>query len=236
MTEPLVLLMGKFCDARLFEAQISEFSRTRMVIVAPIFYGSRISSYALDLLSQLPPKFALLGHDLGGFVAMEILRKAPERVLRFGLMSSNALSDTPQDAAARENELILIKAGRIKDVVAEEAMKSLAHRVERNFTIGTLQTMAAAFAPEHAIDQIRAFQKRPDQQGTLRKCKVPAVVICGDQDPITPVRRQDVMAAMIPYSKLHVIENTGHYPTLESPEATNAAIADWLAQPYVLRS
>jgi len=96
VTEPLVLLMGKFCDARLFEAQISEFSRTRMVIVAPIFYG--------------------------------------------------------------------------------------------------------------------------------------------DQNPITPMRRQDVMAAMIPYSKLHVIENTGHYPTLESPEATNAAIADWLAQPYVLRS
>ena len=236
MTEPLVLLMGKFCDARLFEAQISEFSRTRMVIVAPIFYGDRVTDYAQDVLAQLPPKFAILGHDLGGFVAMEILRKAPERVLRFGVMSSNALADTPQDAAVRENDIILIRSGRIKEVVADEAMKSLAHRVERNFTMGHLRTMAAGFSPEQAIDQIRAFQKRPDQQGTLRKCKVPAVVICGDQDPITPVRRQDVMAAMIPYSKLHVIENTGHYPTLESPEATNAAIEDWLAQPYVLRS
>ncbi len=77
MSEPLVLIMGKFCDARVFQSQIAEFSQERMVIVPPVFYGERIGDYTASILSMLPEKFAVMGHDLGGYVAMEMLRKRP---------------------------------------------------------------------------------------------------------------------------------------------------------------
>jgi pimeloyl-ACP methyl ester carboxylesterase len=227
--------MGKFCDAPVFHAQINAFSHERMVIIAPAFYGDRIADYTNDLLANLPPKFAIMGHDLGGFVAMEILRKAPERVQRFGLMSTNSLSETPQDAAMREGAIISIKAGRVEEMMMDEAFSCLANRAERNASIELIKSMAMDMNPDRAIDQIRAFQKRPDQQGTLRKCKVPSVVICGDKDPITPVKRHDFMAGMIPHARLTILENTGHFPTIEAPIETNAALRDWLAQPYVLR-
>jgi pimeloyl-ACP methyl ester carboxylesterase len=235
MSEPLVLIMGKFCDARVFQSQIAEFSQERMVIVPPVFYGERIGDYTASILSMLPEKFAVMGHDLGGYVAMEMLRKAPNRVARFGLMSTNSLSETPQDAALKEGSIISIRAGRLDDVSGEEAIACLANRAERNTSVALIKAMAASIGPERAIAQIRAIQKRPDQQGTLRKCKVPSVVICGDQDPITPVKRHDFMAGMIPNAQLRVLENTGHFPTIEAPSETNAVLRDWLAQPYVLR-
>lgn len=234
--EPLVLLPGKFCDARVFSAQVVAFSRERPVIVGPTFFGDRVTEYAASLLEILPRQFAVLGHDLGGFVAMELLRKAPDRVCRFGLMGTSALAETPQDAAVRESAVIAIRSGRLMDVVEDEAMHALANRPERNGSLQLLTAMAQDIGVDTAIDHIRAIQRRPDQQGTLRKCKVPSVVICGDCDPLTPMKRHDFMAGMIPYAQLRVIENAGHYPSIEDPEATTAALREWLAQPYVLRA
>ena len=179
MSEPLVLIMGKFCDARVFQSQIAEFSQERMVIVPPVFYGERIGDYTASILSMLPEKFAVMGHDLGGYVAMEMLRKAPNRVARFGLMSTNSLSEAPQDAALKEGSIISIRAGRLYDVSGEEAIACLANRGKRNTSMALFKAMAASIGPERAIAQIRAIQKRPDQQGTLRKCKVPSVK-CGN--------------------------------------------------------
>lgn len=147
--------MGKFCDARVFQSQIAEFSQERMVIVPPVFYGERIGDYTASILSILPEKFAVMGHDLGGYVAMEMLRKAPNRVARFGLMSTNSLSETPQDAALKEGSIISIRAGRLDDVSGEEAIACLANRAERNTSMALIKAMAASIGPERAIAQIR---------------------------------------------------------------------------------
>ena len=86
-----------------------------------------------------------------------------------------------------------------------------------------------------AFCAIFGFSSYAMAQGCGANYKVLSVVICGDQDPITPVKRHDFMAGMIPNAQLRVLENTGHFPTIEAPSETNAVLRDWLAQPYVLR-
>ena len=113
MNEPVVFLPGLMCDARLFGPQIAELSSDRAVMCAPISQGERIEEIASDLLDVLPTKFALAGLSMGGIVAMEILRRAPERVTRIALMDTNPLPETPQAAAAREPQIIGARSGRL---------------------------------------------------------------------------------------------------------------------------
>jgi pimeloyl-ACP methyl ester carboxylesterase len=95
--------------------------------------------------------------------------------------------------------------------------------------------MALNNGPEVFERQARALQRRRDQQSTLRKCKVPALVLCGEHDGLTPVKRHTFMAELIPYAKLQIIEGAGHLPTLEQPDATTEALRQWMTQPFVLR-
>ena len=95
--------------------------------------------------------------------------------------------------------------------------------------------MAQDLGPEILVRQVRALQRRRDQQPTLRRCKVPALVMCGAHDALTPLKRHAFMAELIPYARLEVIEDAGHLPTLEAPEAVTAVLRAWLKQPFVLQ-
>src|SRR5210317_2061157 len=120
MPEPLVLLPGMMCDARLFGPQIADMSGDTAVMVAPVTQGERVEEIASSLLDQLPHRFALAGLSMGGIVAMEILRRAPDRVSRLALLDTNPLAETPQVAAAREPQIVAAKAGRMLDVIRDE--------------------------------------------------------------------------------------------------------------------
>lgn len=236
MKEPVVFLPGLMCDARLFGPQIAELSSDRAVMCAPISQGERIEEIASDLLDALPMKFALAGLSMGGIVAMEILRRAPERVTRIALMDTNPLPETPQVAAAREPQIIGARSGRLLEVMLDEMKPNyLAPGPQRVDVLNLVMDMAATMGPEVFVRQSRALQRRRDQQSTLRKCKVPALVLCGEHDLLCPVKRHVFMAELIPYAELKVISNAGHLPTLENPGATTEAIYEWLAQPFVLQ-
>jgi pimeloyl-ACP methyl ester carboxylesterase len=120
MPDPLVLLPGMMCDARLFAPQMADLSRDHAVMVAPISQGERVEEIASDLLGLLPAKFALAGLSMGGIVAMELLRRAPERITRLALMDTNPLAETPQSAAAYEPMIIGARAGRLDEVLRFE--------------------------------------------------------------------------------------------------------------------
>jgi pimeloyl-ACP methyl ester carboxylesterase len=224
------------CDARLFGQQIAQFSAERAVMCAPISHGERIEELASDLLAVLPAKFALAGVGMGGLVAMEILRRSPERVTRIALIDTNPMTETPQDAAAREVQIIGARAGRLGDVM-RDAMKPsyFAPTPQRVDVLAMVMDMAETMGPDVFVRQSRALQRQRDQQSTLRKCKVPALVMCGEYDALCPVKRHVFMAELIPYAELKVISNAGHLPTLENPGATTEALMDWLAQPFVLQ-
>lgn len=236
MKEPIVFLPGLMCDARLFGPQIAELSSDRAVMCAPISQGERIEEIASGLLEVLPAKFALAGLSMGGIVAMEILRRAPDRITRIALMDTNPLPETPQVAAAREPQIIGARSGRLLEVMRDEMKPNyLAPGPQRVDVLNLVMDMAAAMGPEVFVRQSRALQRRRDQQSTLRKCKVPALVLCGEHDALCPVKRHTFMAELIPYAQLKIISNAGHLPTLENPGATTEAILEWLAQPYVLQ-
>ncbi len=237
MTEPLVLLPGMMCDARLFAAQLADLGRDRAVMVAPITGGESIGDIAEALLPQLPARFALAGLSMGGIVAMEILRRAPDRVTRLCLMDTNALAETPASAAAYEPWIIGAKAGRLEEILRQVMRPEfLAPGPGRVEVLNSFLQMAMDLGPEVFIRQVRALQKRSDQQPTLRKCRCPVLVMCGELDGLTPLKRHVFMADLIPYAQLKVIPDAGHLPVLEQPEAVNAALRDWLKQPLVLRA
>ncbi|SHI77859.1 Pimeloyl-ACP methyl ester carboxylesterase [Shimia gijangensis] len=236
MQEPLVLLPGMMCDARLFGPQIAELSSEFAVTIAPITHGERVEEIASGLLSVLPPKFALAGLSLGGIVAMEILRRAPDRVSRIALMDTNPLAETPQSSATYEPMIVGARAGRLDEVLTGFMQPDfLAPGPHRTEVLALVQEMGLYLGPDVFIRQARALQRRRDQQSTLRKCKVPALVLCGEYDRLTPVKRHTSMAELIPYAKLTVIEDAGHLPTLEQPQATTAALREWMTQPFILQ-
>ena len=90
--------------------------------------------------------------------------------------------------------------------------------------------------PVQSMEDVRALQRRRDQQATLRKCKCPALVLCGEHDGLTPLKRHAFMADLIPYAQLKVIQDAGHLPTLEQPAAVTQALRDWIKQPLGLRT
>lgn len=236
MAEPLVLLPGLMCDARLFGPQIAALSSDTAVMVGPITQGERVEEIASGLLDQLPGRFALAGLSMGGIVAMEILRRAPDRVTRIALMDTNPLAETPQVAAAREPQIVAARTGRMLDVMREEMKPNyLAPGPHQQAVLDLVMDMADALGPEIFVRQSRALQRRRDQQSTLRKCKVPALVLCGAHDALCPVKRHEFMSELIPYATLCVLPNAGHLPTLEQPDETTQALRDWMGLPLVLR-
>ncbi|MEW2916717.1 alpha/beta fold hydrolase [Ruegeria sp. ANG10] len=232
MIEPLVLLPEMMCDARLFEPQINSLSRQRAVTVAPISLGERIEEIASSLLDQLPRRFALAGSGMGGVVALELVRRAPDRVSRLCLMATDAQADTPQTAAAREELLVAAKMGRLEEVMRRIiSSNTLAPGPRRIPILNDLVAMALDLGPEVFERQIRALQRRPDQQGELRRIKVPTLVLCGAHDTLTPLRKHTFMSELIPGADLKVLDEAGHLPTLEAPDFVNDVLTDWLSAP-----
>ena len=236
MAEPLVFLPGMMCDTRLFGPQIAALSPDFSVMVSPVTRGERIEEIASGLLDELPQRFALAGLSMGGIVAMEILRRAPDRITRLALMDTNPLAETPQVAAAREPQIVKVRTGQMLDVMREEMKPHyLAPGPYRNEIMDLVMDMADALGPEVFIRQSRALQRRRDQQGTLRKCKVPTLILCGAHDALCPVKRHTFMAELIHGAELRVLEHAGHLPTLEMPDETTQALRDWMKQPLILR-
>ncbi len=237
MHTPVVFLPGMMCDLRMFAWQLLEFGRSRAVTVAPITMGERVEEIASNILDRVPPKFALVGASMGGVVAMEMLRRAPDRITRIALISSNSLAETPQSATDYEPAIIKLRIGQLEDAVQTLlSTENLAAGKGRASVMAELQEMAKDMGPDAIVKQIRAFQRRRDYQSVLRRCKVPALVMCGEQDGLTPVKRHSLMAELIPYAELSVISHAGHLPTLEAPQATNDALHGWLKQPFVLQT
>ena len=235
MSEPIVFLPGMMCDARLFAPQLDTLSRERPIMVAPLL-GDRIEEMASHIITSTPTKFALCGLSMGGIVAMEVLRRAPDRVTRVCLMDTNPLAETPQRAAEREPQIVGVKAGRMREIMRDEMKPNyLAPGPYRNEILDLVMDMADRLGPEVFIAQSRALQRRKDQQATLRKIKCPALVVCGEHDTLCPPKRHAFLAELIPYAQLEVIKDAGHLPPLEQPEAVTRILRDWLKQPLVLQ-
>lgn len=224
------------CDARLFGPQIADLSREMAVTVAPVSSGERVEEVASALLDVLPRRFALVGLGLGGMVAMELQRRAPDRVARLMLISTTPLAETPQQAAELDPLIIKARTGRLREAVrALRPVDCLAPGPFRMEIQAMLDEMAEGLGVDVFTRQIRVLQRRRDQQSALRKLRVPVTVLCGAHDITLPVKRHAFLAELIPGARLEVIEDAGHLSPLEAPDAVSDAIRDWLQAPMLAR-
>jgi pimeloyl-ACP methyl ester carboxylesterase len=226
---PLVLIPGMMCDARLFTPQIAVFSGRRDVFLASIGDHATVQELAQGILAKSPPRFALCGLSMGGIVAMEILRQAPDRVDRIALLDTNPLAEFDEVKKLRVPQMTAVRQGRLAEIMRDEMKPNyLADTAGRGVLLDLCLDMALALGPDVFLRQSHALMDRPDQTDTLAAVQVPALVLCGRDDLLCPVERHELMANLIPDARLEIIENAGHMPTLEQPEITNAALKRWL--------
>ena len=227
---PLVLLPGMMCDARLFAPQVAAI-HDRAIQVAPIAGADAVSRIAELVLRDAPPRFALAGLSMGGIVAMELMAQAPERIAGLCLMDTNPKAESEAIAAARRPQMERVHAGGLRAVMQGEMKPNyLAEGPERGSILDLCMAMAEALGPETFLRQSRALIGRADRQEVLRQITVPTLILCGREDALCPVHRHELMHDLVAGSSLVVIDGAGHLPTLERPQATNAALQDWLAE------
>ncbi len=226
---PLVLVPGMMCDARLFGPQIDRFSTERAVHVANIAGHDTVAALAAQVLHSAPERFALAGLSMGGIVAMEVLAQAPGRVERIALLDTNPKAETDNVAAMREPQIARVRDGDLTGVIAEMKLNYVEEGPDTGDILKLCMTMAVGLGPQVFVEQSRALLTRPDQCDTLRSARLPALILCGQEDRLCPPHRHELMADLIPGSVLRILPETGHLPTLERPRETNAAFADWLA-------
>ena len=226
---PLVLLPGMMCDERLFAPQISELSKQREVHFAQISGHETITELATDVLNNAPPVFALAGLSMGGIVAMEVLSQAADRVERLALLDTNPLAELSDVAKRRGPQIDAVKNGQLKEIIRDEMKPNyLFDGVKKTETLKICMDMALDIGPDAFIRQSIALRDRVDQKNTLRKYKRPALVLCGRHDVLCPLERHELMHTLLQNSKLEIIEDAGHLPTLEQPKITTTALASWL--------
>jgi pimeloyl-ACP methyl ester carboxylesterase len=226
---PLVLLPGLLCDAALFEAQVAALSNIAEPFVADLTRDNSLVAMARRALAAAPPRFALAGLSMGGYVAQEIMRQSPERVIRLALLDSSARPDTPEQSARRRGLIDLAAVGEFKGVTPR-LLPLLVHpdRLKDTALTDAILAMGGRVGPEAFIRQQRAIAGRADGRGDLPRVKVPTLVLCGREDQLTPLEVNQDMASLIPGAVFTVIERCGHLSTMERPAEVDAALGRWL--------
>lgn len=230
--EPIVLLPGLMNDVRIWGPQIETLSVEHGMFLPAWGTGETLAEMAEHVLAEAPPRFALAGISLGGMVAMEMLRQAPERVSRIALLATACLAETPANAAAREARIVHAKTGRLAEALAAEyPPEALAEGPMRRPIADFLIEMGLRLGEAAYLRQARAIQKRADLQRILRQARLPALVLCGEHDTLYRPRRHEFMAELLHDARLEVIPDAGHAPTLEQPGLVNDALRAWLQRP-----
>jgi pimeloyl-ACP methyl ester carboxylesterase len=228
---PILLVPGLGCSARLYSPQIEALWRFGPVTVADHTRDETMDAIARRILDAAPPRFALAGLSMGGFISLAMLRLAPDRIDRLALLDTNARADVPERIAEREKFIALVQRGRFAVVNAALTPRYLHPNHRSDNFVKLVEQMADDVGVDGFIRQQRAIMSRPDSRPMLPGIKCPTLVLVGDSDAATPPELSKEMSDAIPGAKLAVVKECGHLSTVEQPQAVNAAMAEWLARP-----
>ncbi len=228
---PLVLVPGLLCDAQLWQAQVEDLADVAEIRIAEHTRSDTMAGVARDVLADVQfARFALAGLSMGGYIALEIMRQAPQRVTRLALVDTAAGAELPQQTQRRMDLIALAERGHFVRVT-ETLLPLLIHasRVGERSLTDTIKSMARNIGKDAFIRQEHAIMSRADSLGLLATIACPTLVLCGRQDTLTPLARHEEITAGIKGAKLEVIEDCGHLSTLEKPAEVNSALRRWLA-------
>jgi pimeloyl-ACP methyl ester carboxylesterase len=233
---PLILVPGLMCDRTAWEPQIRDLCGTAECIVPDHGMLDTLAGMAAAILKSAPERFALAGHSMGGRVAFEIFRQAPERVERLAILDTKYQPLPPGDAGEQEKagRYRLLDIARSKGVraMAQEWVQGMVHSDRRNDTelIPAIVDMFGRKSADVFAAQINALLNRPDAGPLLSQIGVPTLILCGQQDDWSPPSAHEEMAARIASSRLVIVEHSGHMVTMERPDQVSRALREWLLQ------
>jgi pimeloyl-ACP methyl ester carboxylesterase len=226
---PIILVPGLNCSARLYGEQIPALWRFGPVTVADHTRDDSMIAIAARILAAAPPRFALAGLSMGGYISFEMMRQAPQRVVKLALLDTGARPETVEQTKGRQRRIELTKAGRFAETVdahfplvvyrsrhGDEALKHLVH------------TMAEETGPDSFLRQQQAIMGRADSRPGLAAIACPTLVLVGDGDVLTPPAQAQEMVAGIPGARLVIVPECGHLSTLERPQAVTQALVEWM--------
>ncbi|MCM2393774.1 alpha/beta fold hydrolase [Streptomyces albipurpureus] len=225
---PLVLVPGMLCSPRLFAEQLPQLWRHGPVMVADIRHDDSLPALARRLLGTAPPRFALAGLSMGGYVAFEVMRQAGHRVSRLALLDTTARPDTPQKREGRRGHAELARAGRLGEL-SDLLFPRYFHDPEADD--GARRALVRLMAEETGADaylrQLGAVADRPDSRSGLAAIHCPTLVLVGASDGVTPPDRAAEIANGIPGARLVTVPECGHLSTLDRPREVTRALVSW---------
>jgi pimeloyl-ACP methyl ester carboxylesterase len=225
---PVLLIPGMMCDARMWGGIPAALHPWPVAHALPTG-AETMQDLAREVLDAAPSRFALAGLSLGGIVAMEVLRQAPDRVDRLALLDTNALAEAPEVRARRAGQIDRALGGDLDGVMRDEMKPNYLADPSDSALLDLCMDMARALGPEVFRRQSLALRDRPDQTATLAAYKGPALVLMGEEDRPCPRDRHDLMHRLMPQSRLVIIPGAGHLTPLERPTETLTALKEWLA-------
>ncbi len=228
-TLPLVLVPGLLCSARLFAPQIAALWPLGQVTIADHRRDDDIEAVATHILAAAPPRFALAGLSLGGYIAFAMLRQAPERIAKLALLNTSARADIAEQISGREKLIAMAETGKMSEVVETLTPKFLHRNRHKDEALKRIvRDMAADTGVESFVRQERTIMSRLDSRPLLASIACPTLVLVGDGDELTPPELAKEIAGGIAGARLVIVPDCGHLSTLERPDAVNAALEEWL--------
>ena len=226
---PVILVPGLNCSARLYAEQIPALWQFGPVTVADHRRDDSMAAIARRILADAPPRFALAGLSMGGYLAFEILRQAADRVARLALLDTGAGAEVPERTAQRKPLIALAQQGRFAEIT-EDQFPLLVHRSRHGDAAlkAAVRAMNEETGPDAYCRQQHAIMGRPDSRPGFAAIACPTLVLVGDEDQLTPPALAHEMANGIRGARLVVVPECGHLSTMERPQAVTQALLDWM--------
>jgi pimeloyl-ACP methyl ester carboxylesterase len=231
MTEPLPILLipGLLASARLYAEQLPQLWRFGPVTITDHTRDESIDAIAGRIVASAPPRFALVGLSMGGYIAFEIMRQAPDQVTKLALLDTSARADTPEQSERRRAQIRLAQSGRFAEI-SDLLFPLLVHRGHRGDQAlrRLVRLMADETGPDAFVRQQKAIMARPDSRPGLAAIACPTLVLVGEDDQLIPPEHSAQIASGLPAATLTVVPDCGHLSTLERPRQVTQALVEWL--------
>lgn len=229
--QPLILVPGLLCDEDLWRDQLPALTpHADLTITMEQTRHATIGAIAAAILAAAPPQFALAGLSMGGMIALELTRQAPQRVTRLALLDTSARGIVDEEHTIRAGRIAMVRSGHVDIVLGLQLSRfvPMARLGDAALIDRALKMMRRVGAATY-VRQEQAVMTRSDSRAALAAIRCPTLVLCGRQDAATPLVLSEEIAAAIPAARLAVIEDCGHLSTMERPDMVNRALVNWLA-------
>lgn len=226
----LIMIPGLGSDFAVWQRTIDALGSCCDCTVGNTLSDDSLSGMAERILRDAPARFSLAGVSMGGMVALEIMRSAPERVARLALLDTNPCPDTPEQVAQRQRANAAVLASDNFEALAAGSLAYLIHPEASEDVRRTMIEMSVRVGAETYARQNTAVMARADQRPNLSTIAVPTTIIYGAQDMLTPVALSEVLRRGIRNSDVHLVPDCGHLPPIEQPETVAGLLREWMGR------